>query len=186
MKILKVISGGQTGADRGGLNAAMDRDIPVGGWCPKGRKSEDGKIPDRYPLKEHKSPEYPPRTAANVKDSDGTVVYTFGPAERGSALTISLCKKIGRPCLHLDLKKLHYSQAVAKTALFVKRNQIKVLNVAGNRESKSPGIGMLVQKVIGSVIVDMNKLHDEKERRAKSWKATRGLVFSDPVIRKGS
>ena len=81
---LKIISGGQTGADRGGLDAAMDLGIEHGGWCPKGRRAEDGRIPDRYTLEETTSTDYTVRTEKNVEWADGTVVFTFG-APQGAA-----------------------------------------------------------------------------------------------------
>ena len=83
--ITKIVSGGQSGADQGGLDAAIELGIPHGGWCPKGRKSEDGAIPDKYNLVETKSGDYRVRTEQNVVDSDATVVFTYGPASGGSA-----------------------------------------------------------------------------------------------------
>lgn len=148
MRLEKIISGGQTGADQAGLAVALQLDIPHGGWCPKGRKSEEGRIPDRFQLKEHESPEYPPRTLANVKDSDGTVIFTRGGMTGGSMLTRSLCEKQDKPWVHLDLDALNDTQAAAKLQLFVRSNGIKVLNVSGNRESKSPGIFVSVTLVM--------------------------------------
>ncbi|MCD6446738.1 MAG: putative molybdenum carrier protein, partial [Candidatus Marinimicrobia bacterium] len=83
----KIISGGQTGADRAGLDAAMELNIPVGGWCPKGRKSEDGPIDNKYPLQETTSGDYRVRTERNVKESDGTLIFTLGKPTGGTALT---------------------------------------------------------------------------------------------------
>lgn len=157
MKVKKVISGGQTGADRGGLDAAILAGVEVGGWCPRGRKAEDGRIPDQYPLKEHESPDYPPRTLANIKDSDGTVIFTFGPAERGSALTIHLSKKLDKPFLHIDLKKTNAHQASVLVWLFLRKNRVATVNIAGNRESKSPGIGRLVENVMKRILVSKEK-----------------------------
>jgi hypothetical protein len=74
----KIISGGQTGVDRGALDAALEASFPCGGWCPKGRKAEDGPIPARYPLKEMDGPAYRLRTERNVRDSDGTLILFFG------------------------------------------------------------------------------------------------------------
>lgn len=84
MKISKIVSGGQTGADRGGLDAAIELGIPHGGWCPKGRKSEDGVIPEKYLLKEMSSADYLKRTEQNVVDSDATVIFTYGQPTGGS------------------------------------------------------------------------------------------------------
>jgi hypothetical protein len=73
----KIVSGGQTGADRAALDWAIFHDLPHGGWCPKGRKAEDGVIPDQYQLTETSSASYPQRTQWNVRDSDGTVIFTM-------------------------------------------------------------------------------------------------------------
>jgi len=83
MKLDKIISGGQTGADRAGLDAAMELNIPIGGWCPKGRKAEDGPIADKYPLQETTSGDYRVRTEKNVKDSEGTIIFTIGKPTGG-------------------------------------------------------------------------------------------------------
>jgi hypothetical protein len=91
--ITQLVSGGQTGADQGALDAAIALKIPHGGWCPKGRKCEHGVIPAKYSLRETESPAYEERTEWNVRDSDGTVVLTFGNPTGGSALTIVLAKK---------------------------------------------------------------------------------------------
>ena len=101
MRLRKIVSGGQTGVDRAALDAAMAHDVPVGGWCPKGRRAEDGVIPERYPLKETPSDAYEQRTAWNVRDSDGTLLITDGALEGGTALTMQEAKRQGRPVLHV-------------------------------------------------------------------------------------
>src|SRR5215510_11495654 len=98
-----IISGGQTGADRGGLDAAGKLRIPRSGWCPRGRRAEDGRIPPEYPLKESSSSSYQDRTERNVTWADGTVVFTFGTPTGGSALTLRLAERHRMPFLHLDL-----------------------------------------------------------------------------------
>ena len=95
---MKIISGGQTGVDRAALDAALETGIECGGFCPKGRRSEDGIIPEKYPLTETKTDQYPERTELNVKKSDATLVLIDGEADRGTALTISLCKLHHKPC----------------------------------------------------------------------------------------
>lgn len=146
--IEKIISGGQTGADQGGLDAAIDAGVPHGGWCPSGRRSETGPIPDRYQLTEMDSVDYPPRTRRNVAESDGTIVFTFGALERGSLLTMRLCEGHKKPSLWLDLTK-DAEAAPARVKTWIESHRIKTLNVAGNRESKSPGI----QKMVWAIMV---------------------------------
>ena len=77
--IEKIVAGGQTGADIAALDFAIERSIPHGGWCPLGRKAEDGTIDPRYTLKETPSSGYVQRTEWNVRDSDGTVGFSIAP-----------------------------------------------------------------------------------------------------------
>src|SRR6266571_9073801 len=84
MVVSKIVSGGQTGVDRAALDVALELGIPCGGWCPRGRRAEDGIIPERYPLIETPTTAYPQRTERNVRDSDGTLVLTVGRADGGT------------------------------------------------------------------------------------------------------
>jgi predicted Rossmann-fold nucleotide-binding protein len=133
----KIISGGQTGVNRAALDVAMELGIPCGGWCPKRRRAEDGRIPVRYHLKETTSTNYPVRTEMNVSDSDGTLILTWGSPTGSTATTLKLAKKFKKPYLVVDLSKNHDPLFVIEWA---KTNKIKVLNVAGPRESKTAGI----------------------------------------------
>ncbi len=100
---LKVVSGGQTGVDRAALDAALGLGLPCGGWRPQGRRAEDGRIPDRYPLTETPGKDYPTRTRRNVRDSDFTLVLTVGEPTGGTLLTVQAAKRQGRPCVVVDL-----------------------------------------------------------------------------------
>jgi hypothetical protein len=133
----KLVSGGQTGVDRAALDVALDLGLPCGGWCPKGRRAEDGSLPERYPLRETASADYPTRTALNVRDSDGTLILTRGEPDRGTALTARLAERYGKPCLALDLTHQPDPQEVRAWAA---AHGVRVLNVAGPRESSQPGI----------------------------------------------
>jgi hypothetical protein len=133
----RIVSGGQTGVDRAALDMALEVGLPVGGWCPKGRKAEDGPLPEHYPLKETPWDGYPQRTEWNVRDSDGTLVLTHGRPDRGTALTIDLAQRHGKPLLVLDLADHPRVEQVHEWAA---RNGVRVLNVAGPRASSSPGI----------------------------------------------
>ena len=136
-KIDKIISGGQTGVDRGALDVALELGIPCGGWCPKGRKSEDGRIDARYPLQETFSKSYRTRTERNVKESDGTLILTWGQPKEGTALTLRFAQAHKKPNLVIDLAIGGNPKAVENWA---KANEIRVLNIAGPRESQFPGI----------------------------------------------
>lgn len=137
VKLVKIVSGGQTGVDRAALDVALQLGMSCGGYCPKGRKSEDGVIPEIYPLTEAKTDSYPERTELNVRHSDGTLILIVGEADRGTSLTIDLCKRYKKPWLVIDPAD---EQAGTDIQHWIKQNRISVLNVAGNRESISPGI----------------------------------------------
>jgi hypothetical protein len=134
---MKIISGGQTGIDRAALDAALRARLDIGGWCPRGRRAEDGTIPDAYRLTETESAEYAQRTAWNTRDSDGTLIVTRGTPVAGTAFTIECAKKYGKPVCLVDLDTGVRPTDVLK---WIRHNGIVVLNVAGPRESSSPGI----------------------------------------------
>lgn len=134
----KVISGGQTGADRAGLDAALAHGIPIGGYCPLERRAEDGCIPDIYPLIETRSPKYEKRTKMNVRVAVGTLVLNIGPLTGGTRLTVAYAEKIKKPCLLVQLDEAGH--ATPEMAVeWLKVNGISTLNVAGPREGKAPG-----------------------------------------------
>jgi len=134
---LKIVSGGQTGVDRGALDAAMALGIPHGGWCPQGRLAEDGVIPPRYKLTETESPEYRVRTEQNVLDSDATLIVHRGPLRGGTELTRQLAERHGKPCLAVDLDAPPDLEAIRR---WLAESRAEILNVAGPRESQSQGI----------------------------------------------
>jgi hypothetical protein len=136
-RIRQIVSGGQTGVDRAALDVALGLGLPCGGWCPRGRKAEDGSIPGRYPLLETPAAAYRQRTEWNVRDADGTLVLHCGQATGGTALTIRLARRRRQPLLVLDLN-LDPSPSLVRD--WVRDRRIRVLNVAGPRESKCAGI----------------------------------------------
>lgn len=138
MQIRRIISGGQTGVDRAALDVALRLGIGCGGWCPKGRFAEDGILSPNYPLKETPTPTYAERTEWNVRDSDGTLVLTWGPPADGTAFTVDMTRKHNRPVLIVDLETKDNNPHHVETWLL--ENRIRTLNVAGPRESKCPGI----------------------------------------------
>ena len=131
----KVISGGQTGVDRAGLDAALNAAIPIGGYCPRGRIAEDGTIPEKYPMIELESPDTYYRTEQNVVKSDGTLLLNKGPLSEGTKLTRDFTVKYGKPCLIVQLEKPIDPVHVTR---WIREQFISVLNIAGPRESKLP------------------------------------------------
>ncbi|NBC47767.1 MAG: hypothetical protein GVY22_07230 [Gammaproteobacteria bacterium] len=142
LPLRRVLSGGQTGVDRAALDVALEQaarlSLEVGGWCPRGRWAEDGAIPLRYPLQETPSAEPAQRTEWNLRDSDATLVLTRGELAGGTALTVALARDRGHPLRIVDLN-LEATQGPIRDWLH--DASIGVLNVAGPRESESPGIG---------------------------------------------
>jgi hypothetical protein len=150
----KVISGGQTGVDRGALDAALDLGLEAGGWAPKGRRAEDGIIPDRYPVKETPSRDYEQRTEWNVRDSDATLVLTTGKPEGGTHSTIETAHRLEKPVFVVDLLKPHN---LASISFWLDYEQVKTLNVAGPRESKVPGIRAMAMAFLKDLLVQLKK-----------------------------
>ena len=133
----KLVSGGQTGVDRAALDVGIALGLPIGGWCPKGRRAEDGVIDGIYPLRETDRNEYDHRTELNVRDSDGTLIVAGGELSGGTALTDRSTKHYGRPCLIVDPDD---PEAGDRIVTWIVQCKVSVLNVAGPRESNAPGI----------------------------------------------
>lgn len=145
---LKIISGGQTGIDRVALDAALESGLEHGGWCPKGRLAEDGTIPQIYRLRETQSENYAVRTEKNVMDSDGTLVIHVGTMRGGTALTVRLAARHGKPCFQLDFDEIRniddFGPEIARIRGWIQSNAIKTLNVAGPRQSSWPSLSTQV------------------------------------------
>lgn len=145
----KIVSGGQTGVDRAALDVAIFLDIEHGGWCPRGRRAEDGQIDTIYRLSETAESDYSVRTEQNVIDSDGTLIVCQGPATGGTKLTLRLARSHKRPLLTIDLADpLSLEQQADRVIEWINQNHVQVVNVAGPRESSSPGIGELVEELL--------------------------------------
>lgn len=140
--IEKIISGGQTGVDRAALDVALELGIPCGGWCPKGRLAEDGRIPDRYSLVEMPTASYQDRTMKNVRESDATLILAVGDKLEGGTLLTKRCAlELHKPVFVVYLDQTFPSIEISYLRAWFVQQNVKTLNVAGPRESKQPGIG---------------------------------------------
>jgi hypothetical protein len=145
VKNITIISGGQTGVDRAALDFALNNGINCGGWCPSGRKAEDGKIPEKYPMIETSSNDYAVRTRKNVEESDGTLIIYDQNFDQGTGLTLNLCKKHNKPWLVIRLSGKNEKDRIHQ---WLKNNNIKILNIAGPRESIEKGIYIKTIKLL--------------------------------------
>ncbi len=144
----KIVSGGQTGADRAALDWAMAHGVPHGGWCPAGRLAEDGVIDMRYSLKETPQPEYLQRTEWNVRDSEATLIVSCSAELSGGSLaTRDLAAAHDRPCLHLS-GELEVAEAAVLMRDWLQDEAVTVLNIAGPRASGEPAVGLFIQSIL--------------------------------------
>jgi hypothetical protein len=150
--IARLVSGGQTGADRAALDVALALGIPHGGWVPRGRRAEDGPLDHRYRVRETPSADPAQRTAWNVRDSDATLILSRGPLAGGSALTRRLALESGCPLLHLDLARLDTAAAAGALADWLAGLVVATLNVAGPRASEDPGIYAAAYALLSAVL----------------------------------
>lgn len=168
--VRKIISGGQTGADRGALEAAIHLNFAHGGWCPRGRLAEDGSIPPQYQLLETESSQYHIRTERNIRDSDGTLIVFRGKKSGGTDLTFRMAVDRRKPFLMVDLNRFDWDSpplllgkrkedapqlrgqserhSVRTILHWLAELRIATLNVAGPRESGEPGIQAATAKLV--------------------------------------
>lgn len=162
---LKVVSGGQTGVDRAALDAAMEQGFEVGGWCPRDRRSEDGSVPIKYPLRETAARSYAVRTEWNVRDSDGTLILVLNEISSGTRLTVDAAKSHGKPLKieHLAPKSSgllttdeSLLEKVASVIEWIEREKIRVLNIAGPRGSSSGDMYPRAKEFVIAVLHGVN------------------------------
>jgi hypothetical protein len=147
-RVEKIISGGQTGADQAALDAAIELGIPHGGSIPLGRKTEAGRLPDKYQLQELDTSSYPKRTEQNVIDSEGTLIISHGALDSGSEYTMEMAEKHSKPWVHVDTKTMSDGVAMVLIQSWIDRNEIKVLNVAGPRASRDPQVYSMARRIL--------------------------------------
>ena len=160
--IEKIISGGQTGADRAALDVAIKFDITHGGWVPKGRITEDGKLHDKYQLQEMPTASYPARTEQNVIDSDGTVIFSRGKPTGGTDYTRQMVLKNKKHMLHIDLNLTTSYDGASLILSWSNLQKIRTLNVAGPRASKDGQIYGEVFRIFQMVII-MGEIQEQRQ-----------------------
>lgn len=147
----RIVSGGQTGADIAALELALEHGFPHGGWCPRGRRSLAGPIPDCFDLRETPGSDYLQRTEWNVRDSGGTVLFSLAEAIRGgTSKTLGFVLMHRKPGLHLCRARMSTPDAARELLAFIEEHGIETLNVAGSRESKEPGIHDWTREVLAA------------------------------------
>ncbi|MHC4415741.1 MAG: putative molybdenum carrier protein [Planctomycetota bacterium] len=150
--VQKIISGGQTGVDQAALDVAMQMGLPCGGWCPRGRGSEQGPIADRYPLIETPTADPAQRTKWNVRDADGTLIIARGDLTGGTALTLDLAAALDKPCLIVDPASSGATAPQQTIKTWLAKHDIRTLNVAGPRASRDPGIYEEARRLLRAVL----------------------------------
>lgn len=156
--IERIISGYQTGADQGALAAAQDSGVLIGGHAPYGGVDENGAIPARFdgcyetmPQGDDRVSIWDARTVKNLADCDGVMVFVPKlplPVTDGTKLTIDRAVELGKPCLVIDLSTPVDADAVVK---WVGEHEVKTLNIAGPRESSSPGMYEAVYAIVSNL-----------------------------------
>lgn len=144
----RIVTGGQTGVDRAALDWAIHHGIDHGGWCPAGRRAEDGQIPMQYHLEEMPGAGYRQRTRQNVIDSDATLILNAGALDGGTEQTRVFALRAMKPCLVVRLEEADIDGAAQEIVAWLKSHCPRVLNVAGPREGKRPGIAALARRTL--------------------------------------
>lgn len=169
MHLKKIISGGQTGVDRGALDAALAADFPCGGWCPPGRLAEDGIIPEQYPLIEMPCGRYRQRTIKNLRDAHGTLIIYFGAPKTGTLLTANECLRRKLQHLLIDASQFSVDQAIGLAARFIEENRVETLNVAGPRASAAPEAYHYAFDLVSGILQQVGMSAPKSESSTIAW-----------------
>ena len=155
--MIKIISGGQTGVDRAALDVAIELGLPHGGWCPQGRKAEDGEISQKYKLTETASPDYAVRTEGNIRDPDATIIITIKNRESiqdGTRLTVEKVQELKKPYLIIYLDDILDAESLSE---WIYRNKFNTINFAGPRESSVQGVYQQSYHIIKKILLAYQK-----------------------------
>lgn len=146
----QIVTGGQTGVDRAAMDFALENGIPLGGWCPRGRRAEDGVIDKKYPLRETPTESYAERTRWNARDADGVLILTRGEPSGGTRLGLEHAQRLGKPVLVIDLNQPF---DVASVRNWLVAHRIRQLGVGGPREGQHPGIYQAAMKFLTTLFI---------------------------------
>ena len=153
LRLVKIISGGQTGVDLAALDIAMEFGLCHGGWCPHGRRAENGRIPDKYQLIETVSKKYQARTRKNVECSDGTLIIYRNTISGGTKFTRELAEKLEKPFFLIDAGMTHVP--IEEFWNWVCSKGIETLNIAGPRLSSDPELAQFIHVLLRSIFSQM-------------------------------
>jgi hypothetical protein len=146
---VKIVSGGLTGVDRAALDVALELGMECGGWCPAGRMAEDGPIDARYPLSETPSADPAQRTEWNVRDADATLILATGAGSPGTDLTLAVARRLRKPVYTFHAGA---PEDVGAFRRWLQVYRVETLNVAGPRESESPGVHAAAARLLRSLL----------------------------------
>jgi len=147
----KIISGGQPGVEIAALDAAIQLDIPHAGWAYKGRKTEDGVLPEQYNVKGVDNPSYFERLEKNIIDSEGTVILTYGQFLMGLKGVRELAEKHKKPCLHVKLKECTHNHAISSIRKWMDSHEIEEIFFTGSKPIAAPNIHQEVILIIEGI-----------------------------------
>jgi hypothetical protein len=149
---MKILSGGQTGVDRAALDAALDLGVSCGGYCPLGRKAEDGTVPEKYPLKTLPTARYRDRTLKNLLEAEATVIFFNKAMRGGTRLTAQMCRENAKQFISIDADRLDQHKAADLVRNFIDTHHLCSINVAGPRKSQWPGGYDYAYRVLRTVL----------------------------------
>ena len=147
----KIISGGQIGAERAALDAAIKLNIPHGGWTYEGRKTDDGPLLEKYKLQEISNTSFSKRIEKNILDSGGTVIFTHGKLTIGLKMTEALATTHKRPCLHIDLNETPLYVAASTIRAWMIKHGTEIVYFTGLKIGKDSHIYSEVVKIIEGI-----------------------------------
>ena len=205
MPLERIVSGGQTGAERGALDSAIAAGVAYRGFCPRGRLAEGGTIPPIYVLTETTSPLTTERTRSNVKAANGTAVFTKGRWNADLQHARDLANEAGFPILHIDLIRTNSTDAIGRLKNWIGTNRVRVLNVTGSTEGEAAGIEATVRAIVGQLLTlrtvrsaaewvqkwrsDIKAIYKDMVNllyRRKLFRRWRDIVREQPRLRRGS